>query len=39
LLLIPNLADDNQYGLAQHIRAPTGVGIAFVVVGALIQLG
>ena len=36
--LIPNLSDDNLSGLAWHIRA-TALGIAFVVVGALIRLG
>jgi hypothetical protein len=39
LRLIPNLSDDNLSGLAWHIRAITALGIAFVVVGALIRLG
>jgi hypothetical protein len=39
LRLITNLTDENMNGLAWHIRGITALGIAFVVVGALIRLG
>ncbi len=39
LRLIPNLTDNNLTGLEWGIRGITALAIAFVVVGALIQLG